>query len=240
MTQMKTKMARPMSAIDANVRGRVDWVDYAKGFFVVTKLARSAKIPPAAVWLAAAALEIAPIATGSTVIDEFAGRFVFFYSGYLFAPRIFALAKEVQASPDAAFAGLLAWGLVNGLLVSGGIAELPFISLGLGLVGAGAVVAVSALIAMSGFAKALRYCGEHSIVVYLAFFLPMAASRAVLVKTGWIADVGTMSAIVTLVGVVDALALFWVVRGTALRFLFERPHRCWIAPRKRAALQPAE
>jgi uncharacterized membrane protein YcfT len=355
---MKTKMARPMSAIDANVRGRVDWVDYAKGFcivfvvmmhstlgveqaageqgwlhavvafakpfrmpdfflisglflaqvidrdwrtyldrkvvhfvyfyllwttiqfavkapllvheqgtagaawlyiesfwepfgtlwfiyllpvfFVITKLARNAKIPPAAVWLAAAALEIAPIATGSTVIDEFAGRFVFFYSGYLFAPRIFALAKEVQASPDAAFAGLLAWGLVNGLLVSGGITELPFISLGLGLVGAGAVVAVSALIAMSGFAKALRYCGEHSIVVYLAFFLPMAASRAVLLKTGWIADVGTMSAIVTLVGVVGALALFWVVRGTALRFLFERPQRFWIAPRKRATLQPAE
>jgi uncharacterized membrane protein YcfT len=355
---MKTKMARPMSAIDANVRGRVDWVDYAKGFcivfvvmmhstlgveqaageqgwlhavvafakpfrmpdfflisglflaqvidrdwrtyldrkvlhfvyfyllwmtiqfaakapllvqehgaagagwlylesfwepfgtlwfiyllpifFVVTKLARSAKIPPAAVWLAAAALEIAPIATGSTVIDEFAGRFVFFYSGYLFAPRIFALAKEVQASPDAAFAGLLAWGLVNGLLVSGGFAELPLISLGLGLVGAGAVVAVSALIAMSGFAKALRYCGEHSIVVYLAFFLPMAVSRAVLVKTGWIADVGTMSAIVTLVGVVGALALFWVVRGTALRFVFERPQRFWIAPRKRATLQPAE
>src|SRR5205809_8032257 len=35
MTQMKTKMARPMSAIDANVRGRVDWVDYAKGFCIV-------------------------------------------------------------------------------------------------------------------------------------------------------------------------------------------------------------
>src|SRR5947208_2405029 len=50
-------------------------------FFVITKLAGNAKIPPAAVWLAAAALEIAPIATGSTVIDEFAGRFVFFYSG---------------------------------------------------------------------------------------------------------------------------------------------------------------
>src|SRR5256714_1427800 len=98
-------------------------------FFVITKLARSAKIPPAAVWLAAAALEIAPIATGSTVIDEFAG---------------------------------------------------------------------------------------------------------------WIADVGTMSTIVTLVGVVGALALFWVVRGTALRFLFERPQRFWIAPRKRATLQPAE
>src|SRR5438477_112699 len=142
MTQMKTKMARPMSAIDANVRGRVDWVDYAKGFCIVFVVMMHSTLGAEQAageqgWLPAAALEIAPIATGSTVIDEFAGRFVFFYSGYLFAPRIFALAKEVQASPDAAFAGLLAWGLVNGLLVSGGFAELPLISLGLGLVGAG-------------------------------------------------------------------------------------------------------
>src|SRR6202030_3932698 len=41
-------------------------------FFVVTKLARTLRIPAALVWLAAAALESAPIATGSTVIDEFA------------------------------------------------------------------------------------------------------------------------------------------------------------------------
>src|SRR3977135_4282200 len=35
MRQMGAEMARPMSAIDANVRGRVDWVDYAKGFCIV-------------------------------------------------------------------------------------------------------------------------------------------------------------------------------------------------------------
>src|SRR5438105_13852832 len=35
MTQMKTKMARPMSAIDATARQRIDWVDYAKGFCIV-------------------------------------------------------------------------------------------------------------------------------------------------------------------------------------------------------------
>src|SRR5882762_6391428 len=71
-------------------------------FFVITKLARSLRIPPLVIWLAAAALEIAPIATGATVIDEFASRFVYFYTGYLLAPRIFALAANVQASPAAA------------------------------------------------------------------------------------------------------------------------------------------
>jgi uncharacterized membrane protein YcfT len=210
-------------------------------FFVVTKLAHGLRIPPLVLWLAAAALEIAPIATGSMVIDEFASRFVFFYTGYLFAPHIFALAKNVQDSPDAALAGLIAWGLVNCLLVFNGLAELPFVSLALGLMGAAAVVAVSALMATSDAFKPLRYCGENSIVIYLAFFLPMAASRTVLLKTGWIADIGTISAIVTVVGVIGSLAWFWAVRWTFLRFLFERPARFWLAPKtKRLVLQPAE
>ena len=34
----------------------------------------------------------------------------------------------------------------------------------------------------------LRYCGEHSIVIYLAFFLPMATTRTLLLQTGWIHD----------------------------------------------------
>ncbi len=80
-------------------------------FFVTTKLAHGLRIPPLVVWLAGAALEIAHIHTGATVIDEFASRFVYFYTGYLFAPRIFALAKEAQARPEAALAGLTIWGL---------------------------------------------------------------------------------------------------------------------------------
>jgi uncharacterized membrane protein YcfT len=193
------------------------------------------------------ALEVAPIETGSTVIDEFASRFVFFYSGYLFASRVFALAARVQAAPEMALAGLTAWGFTNGILVFNGLAELPFVSLVLGLAGAAAVIAVSALMAMSDLFRPLRYCGRNSIVIYLAFFLPMAATRAALIKSGLIADVGIVSALVTLAGVLGALALFWIVRGTALRFLFERPAPFWIAPRRypralptKNALQPAE
>ncbi len=130
--------------------------------------------------------------------------------------------------------------MINGLLVFNGLAELPFVSLALGLAGAAAVVGVSVLLAKSDLAAPLRYCGRNSIVIYLAFFLPMAASRAVLIKTGWITDIGTMSAIVTLVGVVGALVWFWAVRWTFLRFMFERPERFWIAPKKRLVLQPAE
>ncbi len=209
-------------------------------FFVVTKAARSFSIPPLVIWAAAAALEIAHIETGWTVIDEFAARFVFFYTGYLLAARIFELTAHAQAQPETALAGLTWWGLINGLLVFHGYATLPFISLALGLLGACAVVTLSALMAKSDVFRPLRYCGRNSIVIYLAFFLPMAASRTLLTKTGWIADVGTMCALVTLCGVFGSLFLFWGVRHTPLRFLFERPERFWIAPKARLALQPAE
>jgi uncharacterized membrane protein YcfT len=210
-------------------------------FFVVTKLAHGLKIPPVVVLLAAAVLEIARIHTGSTVIDEFAARFVYFYAGYLFAPRIFALASNVQTFPEGAFAALVAWGLLNGLLVFGGMAELPLLSLALGLAGAAAVVSIAALMAKSDLFRPLRYCGRNSIVIYLAFFLFMAASRTLLIKTSWITDIGTISAIVTACGVIGALLLFWAVRRTWFRFLFERPQRFWLAAEKpRVAMQPAE
>ena len=209
-------------------------------FFVLTKVLHTLRVPPLAIWLVAAALEIAPIHTGYTVIDEFASRFVYFYTGYILAARIFVLAEQSQRVPEAALAGLTIWALLNGLLVFGGVSGLPFVSLGLGLAGAAAVVAISALLAQSRVFEPLRYCGEHSIVIYLAFFLGMAASRTLLLKYGWISDIGTISAIVTLCGIFGALFLYWAVRRTPLRFLFERPAAFWIAPRKRLVLHPAE
>jgi len=209
-------------------------------FFVIAKLTRDWKIPPLIVWLIGAALEMAPIATGFTVVDEFAGRFVYFYTGYVLAPQIFALAAQVQTRRAAALLGLLGWGLINAVLVFAGYSLMPFVSLALGLAGAVAVVSVSALMAQHDVFAPLRYCGRNSIVIYLAFFLPMAATRVVLLKTGLIPDIGTVSVIVTLAGVVGALALFWLVRGTRFAFLFERPARFWIAPKPVYRAQPAE
>jgi len=207
-------------------------------FFVVTKL--TLRVPVVIIWLAAAALEIAHVETGWMVIDEFAARFVYFYTGYILARHVFMLAERAQAQPALALGGLLLWGIINGLLVFAGYARLPGISLVLGLFGAAAVVSLSALMAKSHLFRLLRYCGENSIVVYLAFFLPMAATRAVLIKTGVIPDVGTMSAIVTAAGVLGSLAMFWAVRGSFARFLFERPRRVSLTAKRPAALQPAE
>src|SRR5215204_4816234 len=139
-------------------------------FFVVVKLMRG--VSPVIVWLIAAALEIAPIETGSVIIDEFASRFVYFYTGYVFAPHIFTLAAHVQRRPALALAGLVTWALVNHVFVVKGLADLPVLSLALGVLGATAVVSVSALMATVDLFAALRYCGRNSIVIYLAFFLP--------------------------------------------------------------------
>jgi uncharacterized membrane protein YcfT len=207
-------------------------------FFVVTKLTQ--RVPAAAIWIAGAALEMAEIYTGWTVIDEFAARFVYFYSGYLLANHVFAFARDVQAYAGIALIGLAVWAVVNGAATYAGVAGWPLMSLVLGFAGCAAIVAVSALLAKMRWLDAIRYCGEHSLVVYLAFFLPMAASRVLLLKTGIIADVGTISLIVTTCGVVGALVLWWGARNTALRFLFDRPATFWLTPKPRVTLQAAE
>ena len=207
-------------------------------FFVVTKLTRG--LPPLVIWLAAACLETATIETGWTLIDEFASRFVYFYTGYWLASHIFTFASGVQDEPAGAAAGLLLWAMLNGLLVFGGYSEWPLVSLMLGLLGAGAIVALAALLAQMRTFDALRYCGEHSLVIYLAFFIFMAGTRMLMFKTGLVPGIGLTSAIVTLAGVIGPLMLFWLVRRTPMHFLFERPERFWLAPKRHVALQPAE
>jgi len=208
-------------------------------FFVVTKATR--KMPPLLIWGVAALLEAAHIATGWTVIDEFAARFVYFYSGYWFAAQVFALSDRARARPALALAALALWALANGSLVEFGYSEWPLISLMLGLAGACAIVTIGTLLARMHWLNFLRFCGEHSIVIYLAFFLPMATTRTLLLRTGPIHDIGTISLIVTVAGVLGALVIWRIALAAGANFLFERPQAFWIAPKKApATLQAAE
>lgn len=199
------------------------WFIYLLGvFFVVTKLLQ--RVPVIAVWLGAALLESANIHTGWMVADEFASRFIYFYSGYILAPHVFAVAQRFSALGLAALlSGLGVWAVINGYLVTGGYAVLPGMSLALGFIGTSALIALSVLLTRAKFMDWLRYCGEHSIVIYLSFFVFMAASRVVLLKLGFIADAGVISLIVTAAGVLGPVLLFFAVRRTPLKFLFERP-----------------
>jgi uncharacterized membrane protein YcfT len=208
-------------------------------FFVVTKATR--RMPPLAIWGIAALLETAHIVTGWTAIDEFCARFVYFYSGYLFADYVFALSDRARAHPWLALAALALWATIDGALVMSGCSEWPLISLILGLAGACAIVTMATLLARAHWLTVLRFCGEHSIVIYLAFFLPMAATRTLLLRAGPFHDVGTIGLIVTLAGVVGALVLWRIALKAGARFLFERPAAFWIAPKRpHQTLQPAE
>ena len=202
-------------------------------FFVVTKLLRP--LPPLLVFAMGCVLQMAAIDTGWLVIDEFANRFVYFFTGYWLAKHVFAYAREVSSlNPLGILGGLAIWAVINAILVDNGASHLPGIGLVLGFIGAGAVIAMGVFLTRFKFAEPIRYCGENSIVIYLAFFMFMAATRTLLLKAGIIQDLGTVSIIVTTAGVVGPVLLFWAVRKMPLSFLFRRPQwaRIPATPRK--------
>ncbi len=235
--------AGPAGAVEAYLLAFIEpfgtlWFIYLLPvFFVVTKALRRAPWP--LVLAAAAILEMLPVQTGWTLIDEFCSRFVYFYLGYAFAALVFQAAAGAIARKPAAWAYLAGWALLNGVLVFAGLSELPGVGLTLGVLGAGAVVTFSALLSTADLMTPLRYLGRHSIVIYLAFFLPMAATRSALLIAGVVPDVGMMSLIVTAAAVVSPLVLYWAVRRTPGRFLFERPDWARLGA-GRARLAPAE
>ncbi len=223
------------------------WFVYLLAVFsVVSKLLR--RVPAPVLLAAAAALQIAPVATGWFLLDEFSERYVYFVAGWLLAPQVFRLADAALRAPGRAWAALGAWALANGVLAFAPspvpgfatAADLPGLGLVIGAMGAMAIVALSALVAGTAVGRPLSYAGERSIAIYLAFFLPMAATRMVLQKTGIVGDVGWASVIVTTAAVLAPLALERLVAGTRLDFLFVRPVWARLKPRREVRLQPAE
>ena len=204
-------------------------------FFVVAKLTRG--ISPLILWPLAALLEIADVHTGSVVIDEFCARFVYFYSGYVFAAHFFAFADTVRQHSREALILLFAWAVFEAVAVVTGVSGLPVVGLGLGFLGALAVIGSAALLAKWGLADFLRYAGENSIVIYLAFFLPMAVTRILLVKFAPWLETSLIAFLVTLAGVVIPLVFHWLVRDTAFGFLFKRPD--WAKLKPAPANRPA-
>ncbi|MDB5592137.1 acyltransferase family protein [Enterovirga sp.] len=224
------------------------WFIYILAVFsVVTKLLR--RVPAPALLGFAALLQILPIETGSFLTDEFCERWVFFLAGYLFAPQVFRLAEAARGHAVVAVAAVAAWAVLNGWLTIMPVAarpgmmvtDLPVVGLLAGIAGAVAIVVIASLIAGRRPAEPLRHAGAQSISIYLTFFLPMAATRLILVRTGVIEDAGWVAAIVTAVAVVAPLVIERLVRHTRLSFLYRRP--AWARLRSRASglrLQPAE
>jgi uncharacterized membrane protein YcfT len=190
------------------------------------------------------------------MIDEFAARYVYFFAGYCLAARIFDLAAWGKENRAASLGLLVAWAAINGVATFTSApaawaqqaefwSDMPVVSLMLGAAGAYAVVLLTAVLSTVSGSGWLAYLGRNSIVVYLAFFLPMAVSRAVLLKFAPFLDIGTVSLLVTIAGVAGPVVLYWMIQWTGYgRFLFERPGWAHVdqpaAPRAKAALSPAE
>lgn len=209
-------------------------------FMVLTKVLHEMRIPWWITLVGAAVLHSIPVDTGSVILDESCSRFVFFFCGYVFATQIFSIAAWVQEHIALSLVGLAVWAVVNGMLVFGGLATLPGISLALGFLGALAVITSATLLASSRFFDFLRICGKNSIVIYLSFFFPMAVTRVVLLKLGLIQNTDLIAVAVTLTAVGSPLILYWLIdRYNFGRFLFERPRWAYIAPPKPASI-PAE
>jgi uncharacterized membrane protein YcfT len=218
--------------------------------FLATRLTRDWPVPivvgiAAAMHVLAAmfpeggAYAMASRMTGSTTIDSFFLFFIYFVCGALFSDRIFAFAAEMRQQPGLALIGLLGWALIEEFAVKVGSPEIPGATVLFGMSGAFAVIALSVLLSRTGSLKALAYCGRNSLVIYLAFFAPMAATRILLLKLGLIPDVGWMSLIVSAVAIISPLALSRMVRGTRLGFLFTRPAWARLEPRRSEPRIPA-
>ena len=227
------------------------WFIYLLAVFSVTTKLLHRRVAPGVLLAGAALLQTLPTEGMPELAGEFCARYVYFVGGYLFAPRIFALADRVRAHPRTALACLAAWASLNAALAfapTGSaayptLASLPGVGLALGAAGASAIVATAALLTRAGgaIAGALRACGRRSIVIYLAFFLPMALARTLLARLAPGIDAGLASLLVTLAAVLAPLALDRAVRGTALALLFERPAAFRIAgpAAARGTLRPA-
>ncbi len=217
-----------------------------------------------AVLLVAALLEVAPIHTGSVLVDEFASRYVYFFAGYALAQPIFKLAAWARDNIGKALGYLGVWAIINGIFtftampqvfesvfaaanrqIPSNMAQLPIVSLALGAAGAVAVVCLCAVLSRFKVAGFLKYLGQHSIVVYLAFFLPMIITREVLFKFVPNLDLGTISLIVLIVSVIGPVIAYEFTRITGwFGFFFNRPKWAWIDKRDdkkdaKASLQTA-
>ena len=179
---------------------------------------------------------MAHIQTGSYLIDQFCAYFVYFYSGYIFAPLIFRLVDYATSHRLVALLGLAIYAAINYALVFSpgyavlpgeiqlGYAGLPGLRLLLAIAGSMALCTTAGLITGLRFTRWLTWLGEHSIVVYLVFVLPMSFVRIGLGKLGLIHDVTLSSLIVIVFSIAFSVGLFLLVKRTGwATFLFERP-----------------
>ncbi len=234
--------AHPSHALSLIIQSIIEpysllWFIYVLAFFsLVAKIAHSLKIPHWAMLAGAAALQILPVDTPLYAFNQFSEYLIYFYVGYVFAPKIFTIVQYFASRPLHIVGTLALWICINGALVflpdfkaaptefAMGFASLPVLHLVLALVGALMVCIISSLFIRYKFMSWLSFIGKHSIVIFLAFSIPMALSREILLRLGLINNTGILSLIIMVIAIISPLILYWLIQKTGFgKFLFERP-----------------
>lgn len=212
------------------------WFIYMLAVFGLTsKLLRASKVPAWAVLAVAALMQMASIQTGSYLVDQFAEYFVYFYAGSVFAPRLFQLADWSANHVAPALGMLITWATINAVMVFSpgfvmdpvhiemGWGALPGLHLLLALAGAAAICIIAALLTRLPFMDWLRWMGSKSLVIYVAFVLPMGMARIILLRLG-IDDPNLLSLLTMITAIAAPLVLWWITQRTGFgKFLFQRP-----------------
>ena len=237
-------VAQPFDGLDSMALAYLTWmvqpyamlwfIQLLAVFFVFTKLTR--RMPAAAMLAFAAALFMADVSSPLHQVRNFAERFVFFYAGYVFAPQFFKLVDWAQAHRLKALAGLAGWAVFNGTAVQIGMPAEPFWALALGMAGSCAVITLSGLLALLPWMRWLSYLGRQSLVVYVGFYIPLAATTRWTVSSGWPMFNGWGGVGLTAFGIISALCMYWAVRNTWLRWLFQRPGWAHLEPARKSGV----
>ncbi|MBZ9906104.1 acyltransferase family protein [Mesorhizobium sp. BR115XR7A] len=213
------------------------WFIYMLAVFgLAAKLLRQLAVPAWIVIPIAAGLQMWAPHPDSYAVEQFAAYFVFFYVGFVMAPLVFRLVEWTQARPALTVSGLVLWAVVNGLLVysSGyamqpvgmqiGLAAWPPLHLVLAVAGAVALCVLGGFLSKFPAMEWLRWLGEHSLVVYVAFTIPMSLFRGAALASGLLTDTGLLSLAVLLVSIISPIVLYFIVQRIGFgMFLFERP-----------------
>jgi len=213
------------------------WFIYMLAVFsLAAKLAWQVKLPHWLVIAVAAFLQMSHIESQSYAVTQFAAYFVFFYLGYAGSAYVFRIIEAAARNPALAWTGLALWALVEAFLVfwpdghpaamemKMGLAAFPPLHLALAVAGAIALCTLGYLLMRMPYTDWLRWLGEHSLVVYLVFTLPMSAVRIIAMKTGIVTGTSELSILVLIVAVTTPVVLYLLVKRFKIgEFLFERP-----------------
>jgi uncharacterized membrane protein YcfT len=161
--------------------------------------------------------------TGWFALDSFALFLVYFALGARFSEFWLKRIALLSERPGYLALVIAVWLGCHMTGLSLGLTEIPGLTLLFGLAGALAVASLSVGLARWDIFGWLAAIGRNSLAIYVAFLIPMAALRHILVGYFGFSDPGWIALSVFLAAVSACLMLAWLAPRLGLGFLFTRP-----------------